>query len=85
MVMLAVASGIKVTVWPWGSRRARAISCGPSAYVRARCGVQAVSDPLARIGQHDVGAVDLVADDAEVLSYRAGVGTAADAVLVACG
>jgi hypothetical protein len=30
--MLAVASRIKVTVWPWGSRRARAISCGPSGF-----------------------------------------------------
>ena len=80
MAMLAVASRIKLTVWPLGSRRARAINCGPSAYVRVRCGVRAVSDPLAQIGQHEVGAVDLVADDAEVLSYRTGVGTPADAV-----
>jgi hypothetical protein len=32
------------------------------------------------MGQHDVGAVDLVADDAEILSDRTGVGAAADAV-----
>jgi hypothetical protein len=43
MAMLAVASRIKVTVWPWGSRLTRAISCGP---LRLRLGRVAGSRPV---------------------------------------
>ena len=42
---------------------------------------EALPGALAEPGQHDVGAVDLVAGGAEVLAYRAEVSAAADAVV----
>ena len=83
MAMLAVvASRTRVTVPVSGSWRARAVIRGPSVSGQAGSGAR----PLCRAracgaGEHDVGAVDLVAGGAEVLADRAEVGAAGDAVL----
>ena len=81
-VFAVVASRMKVTVWPSGSGRARAMIWGPSVSGQACAGAGlAVPGALAEVGEHEVGAVDLVAGGAEVLPDRAEAGAAGDAVL----
>jgi hypothetical protein len=80
MAMLAVAPRIKLTVWPWGWRRAGAISCGPSAYVRARCG----SGPFLIRSRRSVSMTSARSIWSQMTpkfsSCRTGVGAAAGAV-----
>ena len=78
--LAVVASRIRLTVWLSGSRPASAMIRGPSVSGQASRLGEALPGPVAEIGEHQVGAVDLVAGGAEVLADRAEGGAPAGAV-----
>ena len=80
-MLAVVASRTRLTVWVSGSWRARASDPGAVGLGPGLLRVDAaVPGPVVELGEHHVGAVDLVAGGAEVLADRAEVGAAVDAV-----
>ena len=71
---------MRLTVWLSGLAWARAMIWGSVGLGPGRRGAAALQGPLVDLGQHEVGAVDLVAGSAEVLADPADVVAAGAAV-----
>ena len=69
-------------IWFCGSWRARTVGSDPSlSGVACGAAAGAVPVPVVGVGEHEVGAIHLVAGGAEIIRDRAEVGAAGDAVL----